>query len=619
MGKTHLYFHTMTHSRFFLSGASALSFLALLAGCQSRSPDAVLLKKDPGSSVTYRAPGENDVPYATNVVHVPRDARFSLSLEALNPGWLHADNARHAARTTPAPFASDDSLAGKDLWLLIHIRTLSSNDALQTETKRISRASLVKYDVRSFGLIPLTVDEATPFALEANTDYEVEVRLYDVKKSFQRAQADTRPGLTGVARTAWDTTTDTFKALVGDSATSTARATPSGDLPVERQLLDAGGTLRFNARFAIYRSNDTLAPRLSTDDARGRTLINRYQLIDPDNRRTTDHSAPRFTDSASYLEQLNSLENAETPGRQDAFLRFRVESMWSPVARELALIAAAPASPETVSEEQALAAESLANTARENFLKVAEEEKQARFTATESLRKSDGAPSADIEETARNLSRKTLEVAAARTAMETAQARARETRLAVTASASRAAESANAEKTVELANTALDQARRSVDAAVNALDEARDALRRTREAAEAARLKKEEWLQSEARAQSHLDEARTELAAVQRKADKKPDDTELRAQLTAATQAVADAVKFLDTSTSEWKLAQKDQEAKLREAEDRLETVAQRRLSLAEAESERQRLRTAKDQADSVLQGTDATDPRPAILRARSL
>lgn len=599
--------------------ASSLTLAVLLSGCQSRSPDAVLLKKDPGSSVTYRAPGENDVPYATNVVHVPRDARFSLSLEALNPGWLHSDNARHAARATPAPFASDDSLAGKDLWLLIHIRTLSANDALQTETKRISRASLVKYDVRSYGLIPLTVDETTPFALEANTDYEVEVRLYEVKKSFQRAQPDPRPGLTGVARTAWDTTTDTFKSLVGDSASPAARATPSGDLPVERQLLDAGGTLRFNARFAIYRGNDTLAPRLPSDDARGRTLVNRYQLIDPDNRRTTDHAAPRFTDSTSYLEQLNSLENAEIPGRQDAFLRFRVESMWSPVARELALIAAAPAVPENVSEEQALAAESLANTARETFLKVAEEEKQARFAAAESLRKSDGTPSADIEETARGLSRKTLEVAAARAAMEAAQIRARETRQAVAASASRAAETANAEKTVALANTALDQARRSVDAAVAALDEARDVLRRTREAAESARLKKEEWLQSEARAQRHLEETRAALAATQRKADKKPDDPELRAQLASVTQAVADAVKFLETATSEWKLAQKDQEAKLREAADHLETVAQRRLSLAEAEAERQRLRAAKDQADSVLQGTDATDPRPAILRAHSL
>lgn len=609
----------MIQTRPFFLLTSALMLAVGFAGCQSRSPDAVLLKKDPGSSVTYRAPGENDVPYATNVVHVPRDARFSLSLEALNPGWLHADNARHGSATTPSLFSADDSLAGKDLWLLLHIRTLSANDALQTETKRISRASLVKYDVRSYGLIPLTVDEATPFALEANTDYEVEVRLYDVKKSFQRAQLDTRPGLSGVARTAWDTTADTFKSLVGDSAASSARAAPSGDLPVERQLLNAGGTLRFNARFAIYRSNDSLAPRLATDDARGRTLVTRYQLIDPDNRRTTDHPAPRYTDSASYLEQLNSLENAETPGRQDAFLRFRVESMWSPVARELALIAAAPVSPENVSEEQALAAESLANTARETFLKVSEEEKQARFTTAESLRKSDGTPSADIEETARGLSRKTLEVAAARSAMEAAQARARETRQAVAASASRAAETANAEKTVALANAVLDQARRSVDAAVGALDDARDALRRTREAAEAARLKKEDWLQSEARAQRHLDEARTALAAAQRKADKKPGDPELRAQLVTSTQAVADALKLVETATSEWKLAQKDQEAKLREAEDRLETVSQRRLALAEAEAERQRLRAAKDRADAVLQGTDVADPRPAILRARSL
>jgi hypothetical protein len=610
----------MTHSRPLLPAASALAFLTLLAGCQSRSPDAVLLKKDPGSSVIYRAPGENDVPYATNVIHVPRDARFTLNLEALNPGWLHADNARHGSATSPSPFSSDPSLAGKDLWLLLHVRTLSSNDALPTETKRISRSSLVKYDVRSFGLIPLTAGETTPFALEASSDYEVEVRLYEVKKAFHRARPDSRPGLTGVARTAWDTTTDTFKALVGDSTVSAVRTSPAGDLPVERQLLDAGGTLRFNARFAIYRHDDSLAPRQPSDDSRGRTLIHRYQLIDPNNRRLTDRTAgERYTDTASYLERLNSLENAETPGRQDAFLRFRVESMWSPVARELALLAATPASPENISEEQARAAEALATTARETFLKVSEEEKTARLAATESLRKSDGSASADLDETARLLSLKTREVTAARHAMETAQTRAVESRRAVEASASRAAETANAEKTVALADAALDRARRDTEAAVASLDSARDSLRRTRDAAEAARLKKEEWMQTESRAQRRLDDARAALDEARRKADKKPDDPELRARFATAEQAVADSLKAVETATSEWQLAQKDQQAKLNEVEDRIEAVAQRRLALAEAEAERQRVRIAKDQADDILQGTDTTDPRPAILRARSL
>jgi nuclear transport factor 2 (NTF2) superfamily protein len=607
--------HRTRSARPFLPlSALALAVLAA-AGCQSpRHSDAILLKKDPGSSVLYRAPGENDIPYATNVVHVPRDARFTLNFEALNPGWLHADSVRRSAGAYP--FSRDNTLAGRDLWLLVHIRSLPPADALQIGSKHATRASVVKSNLRSFGIIPLTVDEATPFALEANTDYEIDIRLYEVNDSFQQAAFVSRPGLTGVARTAWATTTDTFKSLVGGSV---ARA-PAHDLPIERRLIDAGGTLRFDARFAIYRGDDTLAPRHAEDDSRGGVLVHRYQLIDPDNRRASDrNTGTPYADSSGYLERLDSLENTETPGRQDAFLRFRIESMWSPVVQALAAVASAPAATDNVSEEQALASESLATTARETFLRFSEEEKQARLAATESLRKSDGTPSAGIEETARGLSRKTREVTAARDAMEAAQARAKAARQAVEAAASRAAETANAEQTVALASSALDEARRSTAAAVRSLDEARDALRRTREAAEAARLRKEEWMQTESRAQLRLDSARADLAGLRRKADKNPGDPELLRRVTAAEQAVADVTAAMQTANSEWKLAQKDQEAKLNEIEDRIGTLSERRLALAEAEAERQRVLMAKDRADAILQGTDATNPRPAILRARSL
>lgn len=616
----------MTNRSFNLVSSSSLLLVAgLITGCQAPGSDALLLKKDPGSSVIYRAPGENDVPYAANVVHVPRDARFSLSLEALNPGWLHEKSARKQATNTPVPpfLACEPDLAGKDLWLLIHIRTLSPNDSLQIESKRISRASVVKYDVRSFGLIPLTVDEVTPLSLEANSDYEVDIRLYEVKKAFRNSPFEKRPGLSGIARAAWTTTTDTFKALVGDSATSALSPKPSSDLPIERHLIEAGGTLQFDARFAIYRSNDTLAPRHPDDDSRGGVLVNRYQLIDPSNRRETNHRAPnkdaRYTDPATYLEHLQNLENAEVPGRQDAFLRLRIESMWSPVAKALAQIQSSPAAIENVSQEQALAAESLAATARETFLKTAEAEKQASLAAAEALRKSDSANSSQLEETARALSRKTQEVAAARTAMETAQARAQEARQAVEAAASRGAQTANAEKTVALADAALIHARRLTDAAVKDLDAAREALRQTRASAEAARLKKEEWMQTEARTKRRLDEARSQLVALSRKAEKNKDDADLRQKLTAKEQEVAALIQAADNAASEWKLAQKDQEAKLNEVEDQIDFVAQKRSALAEAEQEKQRARAAKDQADAILHGADVSDPRPAILRARSL
>ncbi len=481
----------------------------------------------------------------------------------------------------------------------------------------------MKYDVRSFGLIPLTVDEVTPFSLEANTDYEVEIRLYEVQKSLHRLAGDTRPGFSGVARTAWAATTDTFKSLVGDSALRSSRHSASGELPIERQLIQAGGTVHFDARFAIYRSADTLAPRHADDDARGSTLVNRYQLIDPYNRRDTDHRSPRkdagYTDTASYLERLANLENTEVPGRQDAFLRFRIESMWSPVAQALAKVRATPAAPQNVSQEQARAAESLAVTARETFLRAAEDEKKAGLAAAESLRKSDPNNAAQFEETARVLSRKTQEVAAARAAMETAQVRAREARQAVEAAANRAAQTANAEKTAALADAALDNARRVTDAAVKELDAARAALQQTRDAAEAARLKKEEWMQIEIRAKRRLAEVRDELASLTIKAAKKPDDVVLRQKLEATERAAAEAQNAAETAATEWALAQKDQDAKLNEVEDHITAVAQKRLVLAEAEQERQRARAAKDQADTILLGSEATDPRPAILRARTL
>lgn len=615
---------TMTN-KILLLGTSTL-LLAGLAGCQSAKPsDTLLLKKDPGSSVTYRAPGENDVPYAKNVVYVPRDAKFSLSLEALNPGWLHQENISRQENSSAVAsfFAGDPGLAGKNLWLLITIRTLSTDDALQIESKRISRASLVKYDMRSFGLIPLTVDEITPFSLEANTDYEVQIRLYDVKKAFQHASFENRAGLSGVARTTWATARNTFKSLVGTPAENPS-AEPAGDIGIERQLIAAGGEVRFDARFAIYRNADSLAPRLPEDDARGGVLVNRYQLTDPHNRRTTDRRAPanetRFTDAESYLDRLQTLESVEVPGREDAFLRFRIEAMWSPVARALAQIQAAPVAPENVSEEQARAAESLAVIARETFLKASEDEKEARLAASETLRKSDLANSGgQLDETARTLSLKTQEVTAARTAMETAQTRAREARQAVEASASRAAQTANAEKTVALANATLEDARRAAEAAVRELDASRAALQQARDSAEAARLKKEEWLQAEARATRRRDAAREELATLARKLESRPDDADLRQKVAALELETQDAAKAVDTAVSEWKLAQKDQEAKLAGIADRAEAVAQKRNILAEVEQEKQRARAAKDKADAVLNGADVADPRPAILRARSL
>jgi hypothetical protein len=617
-------FYPMTNRPSNLLGASALLLAGLAAGCQSPSADTLLLKKDPGSSATYRAPGENDVPYATNVVHVPRDARFSLSLEAINPGWLHQKNVRKPnGGSSVSPFGCEPDFAGKDLWLLIHIRTLSANDSLQVESKQISRASIVKYDMRSFGLIPLTIDEVTPVSLEANSDYEVSIRLYEVKKDFLRSPLDKHSGLSGVARTAWATTTDTFNALVGDSATDALGRNTTSGLPIERHLLDAGGRLHFDARFAVYRSDDTLAPRHPDDDARGGVIVNRYQLVDPYNRRDTDHRNPRkdarYTGTAGYLEQLQNLENTEVPGRQDAFMRFRVESMWSPVARALAQIQASPAALENVSQEQALAAESLATTARETFLKVSEAEKQASLAAAEALRKSDSATSSQLEQTARALSRKTQEVAAARSAMETAQARALQARQAVEAASSREIQTANAEKTAALANAALVNARRATDTAVKELDAARDALQHTRETAEAARLKKEEWMQAEARAKRRLEDAREQFATLSRKAEKNQEDGALREKVTDAEREIADAAQAVETAASEWKLAQKDQEAKLNEVEDRIDAVAQKRHALAESEQEKQRARAAKDQADTILNGAQVTDPRPAILRARSL
>jgi hypothetical protein len=116
-----------------------------------------------------------------------------------------------------------------------------------------------------------------------------------------------------------------------------------------------------------------------------------------------------------------------------------------------------------------------------------------------------------------------------------------------------------------------------------------------------------------------MDEIREQLATLTRKAEKNPDDAALRQKLTATEQALADVTQAAETAASEWKLAQKDQEAKLTEVEDRIDVVSQKRVALAEAEQERQRARAAKDQADATLNGTNATDPRPAILRARSL
>ena len=611
--------------RLFRTGArgvlGAAGFSLLLAGCATTPSDTVLLKEIPGVPDAYRVPRENDIPYAKNVVYVPGDARFALNLEAINTGWLHQ---RQVTRdpSKPSPFDRSPVLAGKDLWVLVNARSLSGDDALALHAKTISRALAVKSGMRSFGLIPLSADEKNLFALEADTDYEVSLRIYEVDAvAFERIAAgyhQANPGLSGMAVDAWSTVRSMTKALVGESGLRTMHTNPGESFPVEPMLREAGAVLQFEGDFSIFRNETRLAP--SKPDGTAQVLSQRFVLVDPYQRGDTDYTKPNarpaYADGKEYLARLETIETADSLSRRDAFVRFTVDAVWSPLRRARdetklegeALASAPEAEPSATDEEKAATAAvatRLEEATLQAYLKAAEIEKQAVLEAHETMQRTgpiaaDRPPEA-LQTALLTASAKARESREARAAWETAKAAAEKQRQASqTASAKRVQIQVNKEAALtagQVFEAAVREASSRIGESARAQQEMLEARRRA-EAAGHAAAEKDLALATAIQARQILGSAATPDAATVTVAEK------------AVATAQADALN-----------AHQLAEQKAAEAAQKASVVVDKLAEADKAEAALSEARRNKEKADSTVQQTsDQTLPiRLNVLGADGL
>lgn len=325
----------------------AFALLLTLPGCTTNhSTNAILKKRQDGplAEPTFAMPAPRatpHVPYAKNAVFVPRKSIFSLQLDAINPAWIHqeVDRALPGVDFSKANLKNDAAsyLEGKDLWILITAKTTSASDPLEFEAKKIFKASVVKYNMRSFGIIPLDTEEARPISLESNFSYDIDLTVYEVKGVFAKRLAagfyKSNPGLTGVAMEAWDALGGTFRSLVGDPLAHAFIKETGSDMLLERALLEAGAVLQFRAQFSILRLPDKESSALDKE-----INVTQYLLEDPvkKNYDATGPTPKGFSDFETYLKSLDAVSGEvklNDLGRDDAFVLFTIKDTIAPAER----------------------------------------------------------------------------------------------------------------------------------------------------------------------------------------------------------------------------------------------------------------------------------------------
>jgi len=321
----------MTKSALFLpKSCLTFFFVILLSSCTTNHfTNSILLEKN-GSN--YSAPKEEStgIEYAKNAVFIPSNSKFEIRLSAINPAWIHQGVKRHIDMdsTDANGLTAEEAnyIDGKDLWILISVRTTDPSDPLEFSTKQIYKATVVKYNMRSFGVIPLDVNEQTPFSLEGNSSYEVEITVYQVKDIFIKRIAaefyNNNPGLSGIVKEGWGLLGSTFKSLVGDPIIKVFKKEYGSDLAAERTLLELGAVLEFHGQFSVLRTSDEAVPNQWASQSY--ILVDRVKAGYGTNGYTPAHV--EFSDPSSYRTALVGAEADVKPplDRYSSFIIFSV-------------------------------------------------------------------------------------------------------------------------------------------------------------------------------------------------------------------------------------------------------------------------------------------------------
>ncbi|HIJ85467.1 MAG TPA: hypothetical protein HPQ00_14850, partial [Magnetococcales bacterium] len=200
-----------------------------------------------------------------------KDMEFSIWLENINPGWIHAGDdwqqpdpeerdwneirggtSRLLREVKPA-----DHLRGKELWLVTRVDALGDNDPLRRKTKLYYKASQVKFNSESNRLVPLDHHEAKIFSHLGDTSYEISLRLYEVDSfQFKRTIAgiyDKTPGIVGILKTATDAVGGVVGASIGTALMGYLKpqVEDPNALLVERILLESFASTELTGKIIV--------------------------------------------------------------------------------------------------------------------------------------------------------------------------------------------------------------------------------------------------------------------------------------------------------------------------------------------------------------------------------
>lgn len=311
--------------------------LTAISGCKTTNHkiDAVLKGKNLETDTQYVRAGEGEIPYSSNAIFVPMNARYWIEFDKINPAWIHQNKTYKLdpetfegktitkdGKQVQLELTNEQSrgLYDKSLWVVYQITTKDAADPLEFSSKKSFKSSIVKYGSSSFGVIPLDTDESR-ILLESTTINEVKVTVHEVKnvalKRILISAARDNPGLSAMIRDAGLTMGSTFKSVVGDPLIQLAKKEYGEDLAVERLALTMGAVKQFEGTFTVLREKtEAVVP--------GKAF---YALEDPYKKypTTTSNSTLNYTNSGEYLNRIQASNNSTlTPTDSNAYVTFNV-------------------------------------------------------------------------------------------------------------------------------------------------------------------------------------------------------------------------------------------------------------------------------------------------------
>lgn len=237
-------------------------WIGLAAGCGGRHySDMMLYKSKDGAFLLPKGPDQ--LLLGNNPIFVGKNAKISVELTSLNPGWLHQGDEFKIADRRASKISRDQSehLGGNELWIVTRIVALLPNSPLEIEGKTYFKISNVKFGSQSFRSIPIDLTERRVFTHAADNSYRINIRVYEVdgfklKRALLRTYRD-NPGLWGIGESVLRAGKAMFGAITGQAVVDMGKGFFSLEgvetpLAVEAILLQASATLELQGTAYIY-------------------------------------------------------------------------------------------------------------------------------------------------------------------------------------------------------------------------------------------------------------------------------------------------------------------------------------------------------------------------------